>query len=1076
MGIKKGDVIDMKKRIMSLLLVLVMFFSVLPIMPARRSAAEETETLFDRYIPVNQAYSAKVSPFSVTQGVSYSFSIGTRFKDETAETIIFADELKRSEMQGQFFKINYLGTVGTLKKADIMKYFDLKENDYLQVMGDPNAVIYENTRKWLTKDSIIISVDLYDEDKNFVRTVSPAAAIMAAGPDGQFVTCSMPQGYTCSIFFSTQDNLFKGTDDKSSSVYTHFNAEHIWLEDKSVADNLISSTDSKLDYKYTQNAELKGTPQYMTNNILSVNEFIAPDNTYYQVGHKKGDVDPSVMNKVENVTDYSENVISVADGVTRRTVLASDGTLYGISSNYEMKELAKGVKQAGMLHYLTNDGEVKEIKSGKTIAADCKAFSEHRYGRVIGVLKNDGVFTMGYTYLGEEKYYKKGLVYGELKNVKTIVPGGVCTKNGKFYRWVEDVEIGGYTMDPSKGSFSQSYTLNLKLELLTSNAVRVFPYEYYTRQKDSINSATGTIEVAKTGFVENADGQMWAFGLQDTENMGTMTDSKGTKSLIRHIFPVYQSIKTSGFDNGNFAGFVPEDSNVVSMLVNNHCSNERPVVLKSGVDYLTDVPGGYRGLDGYAYVFDNDVDDGTPIRSFKKKSTAFHYLHDRSEIFSAINTTTVRKTMPNLNLLPNVARSSYRMDNKSGNTILLERTDGSMWMTQIYPAASAAAMAAKLGGWECSNAIQITKAVKKKTSTVDYVNLVSKNVLEQNFPAIKKGTPVETDAPKYMSSKYYSQITVGKADAYSREGKKFLLLITKTDCVYSKKMKKIIKSAIEKAKVPIYGCVDNYSSLEFVWNYTKSDSLDMPCFVLVNGDNNVKIYNGVRTKSKVNSILKAAKKIGAANDKLSTAAAEVQTKYPNNEISVDNNEWGVLKSINKERFANKLPLFTMPEALQKACDTREEEIVLLYDHTRPNGKTAYSAISEEFTHQNEAENIAEGQHSAAKVVSDWMNVKRDRANILNAKFGYIGVGYMNTDPAYWVQMFTDCTGYESVTTSAGTMKFKNIKAMQKEYLICTDKNGVKSYMPLDASVMSKKGNKYTLKLTGKNVTLTVKGK
>lgn len=96
-----------------------------------------------------------------------------------------------------------------------------------------------------------------------------------------------------------------------------------------------------------------------------------------------------------------------------------------------------------------------------------------------------------------------------------------------------------------------------------------------------------------------------------------------------------------------------------------------------------------------------------------------------------------------------------------------------MWMTQIYPAASAAAMAAKLGGWECSNAIQITKAVKKKTSTVDYVNLVSKNVLEQNFPAIKKGTPVETDAPKYMSSKYYSQITVGKADAYSREGKHF---------------------------------------------------------------------------------------------------------------------------------------------------------------------------------------------------------------------------------------------------------------------------------------------------------------
>ena len=76
----------MKKRIMSLLLVLVMFFSVLPIMPVRKSAAEETEeteTLFDRYIPVNQAYSAKVSPFSVTEGVSRLIAASVWMKDST---------------------------------------------------------------------------------------------------------------------------------------------------------------------------------------------------------------------------------------------------------------------------------------------------------------------------------------------------------------------------------------------------------------------------------------------------------------------------------------------------------------------------------------------------------------------------------------------------------------------------------------------------------------------------------------------------------------------------------------------------------------------------------------------------------------------------------------------------------------------------------------------------------------------------------------------------------------------------------------------------------------------------------
>jgi hypothetical protein len=167
LGIKKGDVISMKKRIMSLLLVLVMFFSVLPIMPARRSAAKETETLFDRYIPVNQAYSAKVSPFSVTEGVSYSFSIGTRFKDETAETIIFADELKRSEMQGQFFKINYLGTVGTLKKADIMKYFLRKIVSVslasLIVIGSACAFLPSYAHAATSSDTITLRVCNWEE-------------------------------------------------------------------------------------------------------------------------------------------------------------------------------------------------------------------------------------------------------------------------------------------------------------------------------------------------------------------------------------------------------------------------------------------------------------------------------------------------------------------------------------------------------------------------------------------------------------------------------------------------------------------------------------------------------------------------------------------------------------------------------------------------------------------------------------------------------------------------------------------------------------------------------------------------
>lgn len=48
------------------------------------------------------------------------------------------------------------------------------------------------------------------------------------------------------------------------------------------------------------------------------------------------------------------------------------------------------------------------------------------------------------------------------------------------------------------------------------------------------------------------------------------------------------------------------------------------------------------------------------------------------------------------------------------------------------------------------------------------------------------------------------------------------------------------------------------------------------------------------------------------------------------------------------------------------------------------------------------ENIAMGQKTAKEVVNEWMNSPGHKANILNAKYGLIGVGYYN---GYWVQEF-----------------------------------------------------------------------
>jgi len=49
-----------------------------------------------------------------------------------------------------------------------------------------------------------------------------------------------------------------------------------------------------------------------------------------------------------------------------------------------------------------------------------------------------------------------------------------------------------------------------------------------------------------------------------------------------------------------------------------------------------------------------------------------------------------------------------------------------------------------------------------------------------------------------------------------------------------------------------------------------------------------------------------------------------------------------------------------------------------------------------------AENIADGQQTPEKVVSDWMNSPPHRQNILDAKYQEIGVGYGNS---FWTQDF-----------------------------------------------------------------------
>ena len=116
----------------------------------------------------------------------------------------------------------------------------------------------------------------------------------------------------------------------------------------------------------------------------------------------------------------------------------------------------------------------------------------------------------------------------------------------------------------------------------------------------------------------------------------------------------------------------------------------------------------------------------------------------------------------------------------------------------------------------------------------------------------------------------------------------------------------------------------------------------------------------------------------------------------------------VLNLVNKYRKQNGLASVKLDSVLSGAASTRAKEIVSSFSHTRPNGSSCFTVLSENGISYNGAgENIAYGQSSPDEVMTAWMNSAGHRANILNASFTRLGVGvYESGGTLYWTQLFT----------------------------------------------------------------------
>lgn len=116
----------------------------------------------------------------------------------------------------------------------------------------------------------------------------------------------------------------------------------------------------------------------------------------------------------------------------------------------------------------------------------------------------------------------------------------------------------------------------------------------------------------------------------------------------------------------------------------------------------------------------------------------------------------------------------------------------------------------------------------------------------------------------------------------------------------------------------------------------------------------------------------------------------------------------VVSLVNAERAKNGLPALQMDSRVAAAAQTRAGELKSSFSHSRPDGRSCFTALTEAgASYRGAGENIAYGQTSPEAVMNAWMNSAGHRANILSNKYTTIGVGYTTIDGVpYWAQMFT----------------------------------------------------------------------
>ena len=123
--------------------------------------------------------------------------------------------------------------------------------------------------------------------------------------------------------------------------------------------------------------------------------------------------------------------------------------------------------------------------------------------------------------------------------------------------------------------------------------------------------------------------------------------------------------------------------------------------------------------------------------------------------------------------------------------------------------------------------------------------------------------------------------------------------------------------------------------------------------------------------------------------------------------TVSSYETQVVELVNEIRAQYGLTPLTLNWQLSRVARYKSQDMAdnNYFSHNSPTYGSPFQMMKQfGITYRTAGENIASGYSSARAVVTAWMNSEGHRANILNASYTQIGVGYV-ADGYHWTQMF-----------------------------------------------------------------------